>query len=74
MGRNFLCAFAPAACYWGGMPHPYPGAKILELARFEQLRLGRILLPLPGANSDGYEVQQTTEDWKVALTVAVVND
>jgi hypothetical protein len=56
------------------MPHPYPGAKILELARFEQLRLGRILLPLPGANSDGYEVQQTTEDWKVALTVAVVND
>lgn len=65
---------AAAALYIeDGMRHPYPSAKILELARFEQLRPGRVLLHLPGANGDGYEFQQTAEGWKLVVTLAVVD-
>jgi hypothetical protein len=56
-----------------GMNHPYPSAKILELARFEQLRPGRVLLHLGGANGDGYEFQQTSEGWKLAVTMKIVD-
>jgi hypothetical protein len=57
-----------------GMRYPYPRAKILELARFEQLRPGRVLLHLGGANGHGYEFQQTPEGWKLAVTMKVVDD
>ena len=65
---------AAAALYIeDGMHHPYPSAKMLELARFEQLRPGRVLLHLPGANGDGYEFQQTPEGWKLAVTMKIVD-
>jgi hypothetical protein len=65
---------AAAALYIeDGMHHPYPSAKILELARFNQLRPGRVLLHLPGANGDGYEFQQTPEGWKLAVTMKIVD-
>lgn len=57
-----------------GMHHPYPSAKVLELARFEPLRPGRVLLHLPDANGDGYEFQQTPEGWKLAVTMKVVDE
>lgn len=57
-----------------GMHHPYPAARILERARFEQLRPGRVLLHLPGANGDGYQFQQTSDGWKLAVTLKVVDD
>jgi hypothetical protein len=66
---------AAAAIYIeDGMHHPYPGAKILELAKFEQIRPDRVRLHLPGANGDGYEFQLTAEGWKLAITLAVVDD
>lgn len=65
---------AAAALYIeDGMNHPYPRAKILELANFEQIRPGRVLLHLPGANGDGYEFQQTPEGWKLAVTMKIVD-
>lgn len=67
-------AVAAALYVEDGMHHPYPNAKILELARFEQLRHGRVLLHLPGANGDGYEFQQTPEGWKIAVTMKIVDD
>jgi hypothetical protein len=72
--RPSIEAAAAALYIEDGMHHPYPSAKILELARFEQLRPGRVLLHLPGANGDGYEFQQTPEGWKLAVTMAVVDD
>lgn len=66
---------AAAALYIeDGMHHPYPGATILELGKFEQLRTGRVRLHLPGANGDGYEFQQTADGWKLAISMAVVDD
>ena len=66
---------AAAALYIeDGMNHPYPSAKILALAKFEQLRPGRVLLHLPGANGDGYEFQQTPEGWKLAVTMKIVDE
>jgi len=65
---------AAAALYIeDGMNHPYPSAKILALAKFEQLRPGRVLLHLPGANGDGYEFQQTPDGWKLAVTMKIVD-
>lgn len=57
-----------------GMHHPYPGAEVLEHAEFETISPTRVRLRLPGANGDGYEFQQTAEGWKLAVTMAVVDD
>jgi hypothetical protein len=56
-----------------GMNHPYPGAAILALAKFEPLRADRVRLHLPGANGDRYEFQQTSEGWKLAVTMKIVD-
>lgn len=57
-----------------GMHHPYPGAEVLEQAEFETISPTRVRLHLPGANGHGYEFQLTTEGWKLAVTMAVVDD
>ncbi len=57
-----------------GMQHPYPGAAVLEQAEFETISPTRVRLHLPGANGNGYEFQLTAEGWKVAVTMAVVDD
>lgn len=69
-----LEAAAAALYIEDGMRHPYPGAAILALAKFEPLRPGRVRLHLPGANGDGYEFQQTPGGWKLAVTMKVVDD
>lgn len=56
-----------------GMDHPYPGAAVLEHAEFETINPTRVRLHLPGANGDDYEFQLTTEGWKVAVTMEVVD-
>lgn len=66
---------AAAALYISdGMKHPYPVAAVLQLARFELIKPGRVRLHLPDANGDGYEFQQTPEGWKLAVTMKVVED
>ncbi len=57
-----------------GMHHPYPGAEVIEQAKFETISPTRVRLHLPGANGHGYEFHLTTEWWKLAVTMAVVDD
>lgn len=57
-----------------GMHHPYPGAEVLEQAEFKTISPTRVRLHLPGANGHGYEFQLTAEGWKLAVTMAVVDD
>ncbi|HEX2862327.1 MAG TPA: hypothetical protein VHN79_11835, partial [Lacunisphaera sp.] len=57
-----------------GMHHPYPGAAVIEQAEFQTISPTRVRLHLPGANGNGYEFQLTAEGWKLAVTMAVVDD
>ncbi len=67
-------AMAAALYIADGIERPYPVASVLALARFEEVRPGRVVLRLPESNGDGYEFQQTAEGWKLAVTMAVVDD
>lgn len=69
-----LEAMAAALYVADGIERPYPVARVMAVARFEELRPGRVRLHLPGSNGDRYEFQQTAEGWKLAVTLAVVDD
>ncbi len=57
-----------------GIERPYPVASVLSVAKFEELRPGRVMLHLPGSNGDRYEFEHTPEGWKLVVTMAVVDD
>lgn len=69
-----LEAMSAALYISDGMHYPYPGAAVLEQAEFETISPTRVRLHLPGGNGDGYEFQLTAEGWKLAVTMAVVDD
>lgn len=57
-----------------GIERPYPVASVLSVAKFEELRPGRVMLHLPGSNGDRYEFERTADGWKLVVTMAVVDD
>lgn len=57
-----------------GIERPYPVASVLSVAKFEELRPGRVRLHLPGSNGDRYEFEHTADGWKLVVTMAVVDN
>ncbi|MEO6992017.1 MAG: hypothetical protein ABI273_00185 [Lacunisphaera sp.] len=57
-----------------GIQYPYPGAKILALAKIEVISETRVALLLPDTDHERAEFQKTADGWKYAITERMVDD
>lgn len=68
-----LDAMAAAIHISAGMNNPFPGAALLQQARFESSSPDRVVVVMPGTNADRSEFQRTAAGWKLVITEAMVD-
>jgi len=67
-------AMAAALLVSDGINRPYPVATIIQHAKTEELRPGRMAVLLPGTGRERIEYQETPAGWKYAITEAMVDN